>query len=367
MDERANILSQYLRSKGSPLVQHVPYFISAADRHGLDWRLLPAISGIETSFGKAGTGAAGPFGYGSAKNWGSTERAIDVAARGLADPKGYYRNARTIDQIAPIWAPPGASNDAGGNAGWPSAVRQFFRELGGSPGAAVRGGVAGNIATSNASPTGTRPYGGMSAGQMTPQARAAINDFMRASDAQLDETGGDLTGQSMLMDKYAKALAASQSVARMPAAPPTGGAVDVGGAVPLIAGNGAQPRLSKWGGPGDHGSRALGNWESDLAFDLGGPAGTAIYAPLGGTIVKVGGQPGGPAQFRGYGVTIDHGNGQQAFYKHLGSLGQGIRAGAQVTPGMLIGGLADGTGGGPHLHLGATTESFLNSLIRYYL
>ena len=373
MDPRANTLQRFFAGKGSPLAGYTDAFLSAADRYGLDWRLLPAISGIETSFGKTGVGATGPFGYGSAKSWGSTPNAIDVAAKGLADAGGYYKSARTIDEIGRIWAPVGASNDPNGtNGGWVGAVNSFFRELGGSPGAAVRGGVAGNI-PSSASPTGTRPYGGMSAGQTTPQGRAAINAFMRASDAQLAGTGGDLTGQDMLMSKYAKALAAAKAPAPV-AGPATGGTPDVGGAplapgggVPLIPGNGSQSRLSKWGGPPDHGSRALGNWQSDSAYDLGGPAGTGVHSPLGGTIIKIGGQPAGPAQFRGYGVTIDHGNGQQAFYKHLGSLGPGIRAGAQITPGMLIGGLADGTGGGPHLHLGATTDSFLNSLIRYYL
>ena len=61
----------------------------------------------------------------------------------------------------------------------------------------------------------------------------------------------------------------------------------------------------------------------------------------------------------------DHGNGNQGFYKHLGNVV--VRPGQQVGAGTLIGGLADGTGGGPHLHLGATSDSFLESLLGYYL
>lgn len=367
MDPRAQQLAQFFRSKGSPLAQYAPAFVAAADRYGLDYRILPAISGIETSFGTAGTGLRGPFGYGSAKDWGSTERAIDVAAKGLGDPNGYYKNARTISQVAGIWAPPGASNDRGGNSGWPSAVSQFFRQLGGDPSAPIRG-VAGQAAPMPQMPA---------QGQAAPAGRLsgplgslpAVQEFLREQEAWAAQDNPDLDNPALAAFTRAKAAvqAAVGSGGGRVQGSPSAPAAPAAGGIPLITVGGNQPRLSKWGGPSDHGARALGNWQSDLAFDLGGRAGTAIMSPLAGRVVKVGGQPGGSPQFRGYGVTIDHGGGRQAFYKHLGSLGPGIRAGAQVTPGMLIGGLADGTGGGPHLHLGATSNDFLNALIRYYL
>lgn len=362
MDPRVNKLQQFFSSKGSPLAPYANSFIAAADKYGLDWRLLPAISGIETSFGKAGTGTAGPFGYGSAKSWGNADRAIDVAARGLSDPKGYYKSARTISQIAPIWAPPGASNDAGGNAGWPAAVRQFFSQLGGDPNAVVRGVAPQTLSQ----PTG--------APSMAPKGSGVASDAARRFAAQRAAMVEDdsLTFEDMDFGSFKQAITATRAAMPQPQASVAAGAgmpaADTGaGGLPLITGNGTQPRLSKWGGPEDHGARALGNWESDLAYDLGGKAGTAVYLPSAGRVVKVGGQAGGPAQFRGYGVTVDFGNGQQAFFKHLGSLGGNVKAGAQLPAGTLLGGLADGTGGGPHLHLGAVNNSLLQRLMAYYL
>jgi hypothetical protein len=356
------MLRRYFTQKGSPLSPYTDAFLSAADRYGLDWRLLPAISGIETSFGKAGVGTTGPFGYGSATSWGSPERAIDVAAKGLADPKGYYKTAQTIAQIAPIWAPPGAANDAGGNAGWPAAVRQFFKELGGDPNAPVRG------LTGNAPLTPPQAIGGASTpsggGSLSEGASRALQAFAAKRADQVTDTS--LGAEDWDFDSFKQAVDAVNA-GMTPAQPAPGAAPGAADTPIAIPGDGSQPRLSKWGGPGDHGSRALGNWQSDLAFDLGGAAGTRIHLPLTGRVVKIGGQAGGAPQFRGFGVTIDHGNGRQAFYKHLGALADGLRPGMTLNAGSLIGTLADGTGGGPHLHLGASNNSFLNSLIGYYL
>jgi hypothetical protein len=148
-DGRAQQIASFFRSKGSPLASYAQDFVNAADKWGIDYRLLPAISGTETSFGKAGVGVTGPFGYGSATSWGTPQKAIELAAKAIGssqDTNGFqahYKNARTISQIGATWAPPGASNDGGGNSGWPSATAQFFKELGGDPNAQVRGLTAG--------------------------------------------------------------------------------------------------------------------------------------------------------------------------------------------------------------------------------
>lgn len=141
-----------------------------------------------------------------------------------------------------------------------------------------------------------------------------------------------------------------------------------GGTLPAIPRSARQPKMSKWGGPEDHGSRALGDWQSDMAYDLGGPTGTLVTSPLAGTVVKVSGQPGvyKTPQFSGYGITVDYGGGRQAFFKHLGSKGANIRPGSRITPGTVIGGLDPTTSGGPHLHLGASSRGFLNQILSYY-
>src|SRR5581483_10427991 len=53
LDTRAQILHNYLESKNSPLANYSQDFIDAADQNGVDWKLVPAISGVESTFGQA--------------------------------------------------------------------------------------------------------------------------------------------------------------------------------------------------------------------------------------------------------------------------------------------------------------------------
>jgi murein DD-endopeptidase MepM/ murein hydrolase activator NlpD len=121
--------------------------------------------------------------------------------------------------------------------------------------------------------------------------------------------------------------------------------------------------LTMGGGPEAHGSRALGNWQSDNAFDLMGKAGQPVYSPVAGTVVKISGQPGGKPGFAGYGITVRTAKGD-LFFKHLGSAN--VKVGQKFKPGTLIGTLDPSTAGGPHLHLGGTNRAFLNQLAKLY-
>jgi len=51
-DERAQILKAYLTKRNSPLVGSAATFVAEADKNQLDWRLVAAISGLESGFGK---------------------------------------------------------------------------------------------------------------------------------------------------------------------------------------------------------------------------------------------------------------------------------------------------------------------------
>jgi murein DD-endopeptidase MepM/ murein hydrolase activator NlpD len=121
--------------------------------------------------------------------------------------------------------------------------------------------------------------------------------------------------------------------------------------------------LTMGGGPGAHHSRALGNWQSDDAYDLMGKAGQAVYAPIAGKVVKISGQPGGKPGFAGYGITVRTPQGD-LFFKHLGS--KKVKVGQRLKPGQLIGTLEASTAGGPHLHLGGTNRGFLDQLAKMY-
>src|SRR4030042_3530833 len=51
-DSRTQILKDYFQQFNSPLAEYAEEFVGAADTYELDWRLLPAISGVESTYGK---------------------------------------------------------------------------------------------------------------------------------------------------------------------------------------------------------------------------------------------------------------------------------------------------------------------------
>ncbi len=110
VDTRIAHLRSYLLSHGSPLASEAAHFVGEADRMNLDWRLLPAISGVESTFGKqipSGSYNAWGWGIPTGAQWGvafkSWNEAITTISEGL---KHDYvdRGAITIDQIGRIYA-----------------------------------------------------------------------------------------------------------------------------------------------------------------------------------------------------------------------------------------------------------------------
>lgn len=68
-DIRVTVLRAYLAKKNSPLVAHAEDFVEAADTYDVDWKLVPAISGVESSFGQFIPGGH-ELGYTSYNGWG---------------------------------------------------------------------------------------------------------------------------------------------------------------------------------------------------------------------------------------------------------------------------------------------------------
>ncbi len=64
LDKEAQILSAYLAKFNSPLQYHAQDFIDAAKEYYLDWRLVAAISGVESTFGKQIPGGYNGWGWG---------------------------------------------------------------------------------------------------------------------------------------------------------------------------------------------------------------------------------------------------------------------------------------------------------------
>jgi murein DD-endopeptidase MepM/ murein hydrolase activator NlpD len=83
-----------------------------------------------------------------------------------------------------------------------------------------------------------------------------------------------------------------------------------------------------------------------LGVDMMAPKGTDVHAVGDATVGFAG-------RRRGFGnvIILDHGRGYQTYYAHLSKIGKGIKAGAQVARGEVIG-LVGSTGHStaPHLH-----------------
>jgi murein DD-endopeptidase MepM/ murein hydrolase activator NlpD len=86
-------------------------------------------------------------------------------------------------------------------------------------------------------------------------------------------------------------------------------------------------------------------YRAHLGIDYGAPVGAAVVAVSSGTVVSAGWAGGGGKQVR-----LHHSSGYETYYLHLSAFGPGIRAGAHVDQGQIIGRVgATGTATGPHL------------------
>ncbi len=114
-DERAVKIDRYFESKKMPLAGYGMKFVAEADEHGIDWRLLPAISVMESTGGIHSCGQSNnPFGWGSCKNvsFENFEEAIAIVSEHLGGDNP--RTARlyqdkTIKQILQTYNPPSIS------------------------------------------------------------------------------------------------------------------------------------------------------------------------------------------------------------------------------------------------------------------
>ncbi len=119
---RIEELRQFLAAYDSPLESFAADFVRAADKYDLDWRLIPAITGVESTFGKAI-----PFGSYNAYGWvngayyfKSWEDSIEIVAKTLRE-NYLNRGADTVEKIAPIYAPPSTT--------WAWKVQYFMEKM----------------------------------------------------------------------------------------------------------------------------------------------------------------------------------------------------------------------------------------------
>jgi hypothetical protein len=104
-DLRVKALERLFEKHNSPLAPYAKVYVETADKYGVDWRLLPAISGLESSFGVHQlSGSHNSYGWGGGRIYfDSYEDGIETIISSLK--KRYYdRGADTVYKIAPIYA-----------------------------------------------------------------------------------------------------------------------------------------------------------------------------------------------------------------------------------------------------------------------
>lgn len=128
-EARPLILKRFLASYKSPLVPYADFILETSEKYGLDWRLLTAISGNESLFGRV----TPPDCY-NAWGWGIHSRGtlcFDNWEEGItAVAKGLKRNyidqgLKTVDEIMLKYAPVSVAN----GTGWNENIKWFMDRL----------------------------------------------------------------------------------------------------------------------------------------------------------------------------------------------------------------------------------------------
>jgi hypothetical protein len=104
-NKKVEKIKKYLSNKGSPLSKYAEEFVKAADYYNIDYRLVAAISIVESSGGKYTFKPYNAWGWGKSgfKSW---KDGIWSVSEGLSK---YYASGRTTPQsIAPSYCPPNA-------------------------------------------------------------------------------------------------------------------------------------------------------------------------------------------------------------------------------------------------------------------
>ena len=121
-DLRVAALERVFTKYDSPLTPYAKDYVAMADKHSVDWKLLPAISGLESTFGKQLiNGTYNAYGWGSGtiyfKNWVDGIETIDKSLR-----ENYMDKWKATDvwSIGPIYAE---------SPTWSVRVNHFMNEI----------------------------------------------------------------------------------------------------------------------------------------------------------------------------------------------------------------------------------------------
>ena len=124
-DNRVKILSEFLKLYHSPLSTYASDFVKSADDFDLDWKLVAAISGVESTFGQQI-----PFNSYNGWGWGiygdniirfsSWENGIETVSRGLRENYLNKWGATDVYEIGRFYA---------ASPTWASKVDYFMQKI----------------------------------------------------------------------------------------------------------------------------------------------------------------------------------------------------------------------------------------------
>lgn len=125
-DARPVIIEKYLKKHHSPLLPYARQLLAAAEKYGVDYRLIVAIAQCESNLCKrAPAGSYNCWGFeNGATRFLSWEQAFDQVAKTLRE-RYIDQGLTTPEEIMPKYAPP--SVEKGGP--WAKCVNHFINEL----------------------------------------------------------------------------------------------------------------------------------------------------------------------------------------------------------------------------------------------
>jgi len=120
-DARVNALKNIFKKYNSPLTDVAAAYVKYADINGVDWRLLPAISGVESTFGLAlPKNSYNAYGWGNGTVYfNSWEDGISIIDQALKE-KYMSHGATDVWSIGPIYA---------ASPTWSARVNNFMNEI----------------------------------------------------------------------------------------------------------------------------------------------------------------------------------------------------------------------------------------------
>jgi hypothetical protein len=120
--QKSNTLRAFLQKYDSPLAKYSDDFVSQAEKNAIDWRLVVAIAGVESTFGKnIPQGSYNAYGWANGnyafKSWGES---IEIVSQALKE-KYIDKGADSVWEIAKIYAPPSTT--------WAARVNYFINKI----------------------------------------------------------------------------------------------------------------------------------------------------------------------------------------------------------------------------------------------